>query len=98
MNVEITPMKSTSNIILILLNITFLPLGILLLLNLDKAAKQWHEKSKERSRTQFIFIFGHAFKGYTSVKWNRFIFILIGITGILIGSISMVYLVISLTQ
>lgn len=96
MNIEITPIESVSDIIFIFLNVLLLPLGIWILLNINYAAKKWHEKSRERAVFEYIPIFGFSIKAYTSVNWNKFIFRLIGGTCILIGGTCIAYLVLYL--
>ncbi|MTI68431.1 MAG: hypothetical protein FH753_17765 [Firmicutes bacterium] len=98
MNIEVMAIESIGDMILIFLSILLLPLGILIFVNIDYIANKWHERSKERSSFEYIYFFGFSIKAYTSVKWNKFVFRLIGSVGILIGSISLIYLVICLVN
>ncbi|MTI70157.1 MAG: hypothetical protein FH751_07900 [Firmicutes bacterium] len=98
MNIEVMAIESIGDMILIFLSVLLLPLGILIFVNIDYIANKWHERSKERSSFEYIYLFGFSIKSYTSVKWNKFVFRLIGSVGILIGSVSVIYLVICLVN
>lgn len=95
---EIVPIDSVDKLILIILNILLLPLGIWILISIEYVANKCYERSKERAISEYINFYGFSIKGYTSVRWNKFVFRGIGILGILIGSLCTVYLLANLVN
>ncbi|MCM1991552.1 hypothetical protein [Oceanirhabdus seepicola] len=68
----------------------FVPLGIYILCNLEFIAEYWYKKSlKHQEKYPSLFFYVKP----TSVKWNKFIFRLIGITLIFMGAIVILFAV-----
>ncbi|WP_256310061.1 hypothetical protein [Tissierella carlieri] len=92
-DIKMMPIESIGGLILILLNSLLLPLGIWILFKVNYLANKWHEKSKKRVVVDYIYVLRFFTKTYTDENWNKFIFKISGIICILIGSISVVYLI-----
>ncbi len=87
------PTESIGDLILILLNSLLLPLGIWILFKVNYLANKWYEKSKKIVVADYIYVVRFFTKTYTGENWNKFIFKISGIICILIGIISVVYLI-----
>ncbi|WBW96978.1 hypothetical protein [Oceanirhabdus sp. W0125-5] len=65
----------------------FVPLGIFILCNLESVAEYWYEKSLKHIEKYPSPFYAKP----TSIKWNKFIFRLIGITLIFMGSVAILF-------